>query len=38
MATKANVRQQELRRARKRRKERIKQKIRDAKAAGKSKS
>ena len=34
MATKSNVRQQELRRARKRRKERIKQKIRDAKARG----
>jgi hypothetical protein len=37
MATKANVRQQELRRRRKRRLERIKQQIRDAKAAGKSK-
>ena len=34
MATKASVRQQELRRARKRRKERIKKKIREAKAKG----
>jgi len=37
MATKASVRQQEMRRRRKRRLERIKQQIREAKAAGKSK-